>query len=1051
MNTINIFIKNSGSVAELKKDFALFAGSYQNKLIDVYVPTEILYNIENQYEEIGGEIVPTNVGVTNAVKIGAELIAPNGETVTSVPYYLNYIKKVELPDPLDSTRKIEYAVYERQLPKEFTLYAGTQTLVTNVLTIDANTGINEETQEENPPVLVQVVTTQRCSLVVQASSYISDEPVEEPDAHAQIWGAIGEAQHDIIEIQDILDVSEGESTRLDTMENAIETNSNDIAELQQYISSDANIIGQIEVVTLDRIDEALNQFVEEQTGAPAENGDVVFVILDINQQQYNYRYTYTLEGWVGYQIAQTNIASNSSYGLIKGNCGSISQTPIQANIVAGEINSLLYKNGDVYREVATDLSSVKNTQAEILNGNTHVGFAKLAEKDQNGDVIDLTYAKANDVYTKDESDDKFLPKSYSNVYYYSNQGIVDEVPTSPASGIQFTANVGQAGEVQFFDCERTLQQEYNFNKNSTDQSAFWVFTDTDCVLSFRLLTYIQTGDTNYLVSSDLTGEITFTADVPQLVNINSIYSGLGNTSLETNAGDTFRKVLYVTYVTPANNVATSVSLYSNVQYPSSFQLSTQNVNFNINVINGIAQVNILQSEWQDNGDGTYSVVINQSRHQQAPTNQYIMQLQTEVSSGNYQYIAFTPQVDLNGNITLTTLEALDCELLIASGTSKDERGILTLTNPTALDAIDYNESGALRITQSSEPTNLTLPNPTDVGVFYTFMVANDGTSTYDIVVNGEEIKAGDGIQFKWVGSWITGEEPTNTTDVYDNVKGQTLNITLSEMQSDINGLTTGKQDALTQTQLDAVNSGANATNIAQIATNTAAIATKQDALSAEQMTAVNSGVDASVVALVGTNTTDIGINAQNIALNTSAIDNLNIVVANRQVRERAYSAKRDTGLSVPSNASTTLAFGTPLYSDEDWFAQSSGSNIIMDEAHAITIKVAVNMDGQAPSAGDVTLAVVENGLDIATVTKTYAQNEDLGQIVLGEYLTSATRNLSIRFEHSFTSEIIINRESAVSVQVVDMTNKVSASDNAFDIEFGTRWVKDYARETITLK
>ena len=1029
MNTINIFIKNSGSVAELQKDFALFAGSYQNKLIDVYVPTEILYSNEQGT-------------FNNAVKIGAELTATNGETVTTNPYYLNFIKKVKLPDPLDSTRKIEYAVYERPLPKEFSVYAGTQTLVVNVISID-NT-------DQSTPVVLQVVTTQRCSLLVQPSSYVDDEtePVEDPNPHEAIWGAINQAQDDIVEIQDILDISEGESVRLDTMENNIETNANNIAELQQYISSDANIIGQIEVVTLDDIDDVLDQFVEETTGAPAVNGDVVFVILDINQQQYNYRYTYTLEGWVGYQIAQTNIASNSSYGLMKGNIGGDANTPIQANIVAGEINSLLYKNGDEYRQVATDLANVKNKQDNIVAGTQAVGLANRAVADQNGDVIDQTYAKADDVYTKDESDEKFLPKSYSNVYYYSQDGIVDEVPTTPASGIQFTEDVGQVGEVEFFDCRRTLQQEYNFNKNSTDQSGFWVFTDTDCVLSFRLVTSVVSGGTEYVVASDLTGEVTFTANVPQLVNINTIYSGLGNTSLETNAGDVFKKVLYVT---PANNVATEVNLYSNVQYPSSFQLSTQNVNFNINVINGIAQVNIQSSEWEDNGDNTYSVTIYQSRHQQAPSNQYILQLQTEVSAGNYQYIAFTPQVDLNGNITLTTLEALDCDLLIASGTSKDARGILTLTNPTEIGAIDYSESGALKITQSVDATNLTLPNPTDVGVFYTFMVANDPSSTYDIQVNGEDIHAGDGIQFKWVGNWITGEEPTNTYEVYDAVKGQSLNITLNEMQTYINGLTTGKQDALTQTQLDAVNSGANSTNIGQIATNTAAIATKQDALTAEQLTAVNSGVTASVVAQVGTNTNNIATNTHDIAVNDGAIQNLNTVVATKNVKERAYSAKMESNMSIPSDLENPLSFDTVLYSDEDWFDQSSGTRVILEQAHAMTIKAAVNMNGDAPSSGDVILSIYDEGNVVATITKTYNANEALGQVVVGAYLTSATRNLQVRFEHTFGSNITVSAESGVSAQVVDQTNKVSASDNAFDIEFGTRWVKNYANGTITLK
>ena len=36
MNTIKIYLKTSGSVAELYKDFALFVNAYQNKLVDVY-------------------------------------------------------------------------------------------------------------------------------------------------------------------------------------------------------------------------------------------------------------------------------------------------------------------------------------------------------------------------------------------------------------------------------------------------------------------------------------------------------------------------------------------------------------------------------------------------------------------------------------------------------------------------------------------------------------------------------------------------------------------------------------------------------------------------------------------------------------------------------------------------------------------------------------------------------------------------------------------------------------------------------------------------------
>lgn len=64
-------------------------------------------------------------------------------------------------------------------------------------------------------------------------------------------------------------------------------------------------------------------------------------------------------------------------------------------------------------------------------------------------------------------------------------------------------------------------------------------------------------------------------------------------------------------------------------------------------------------------------------------------------------------------------------------------------------------------------------------------------------------------------------------------------------------LNNAKQDALTQEQLNAINSGIDDTKVAQIGTNSQAIVnlnnTKQDALTQEQMNAVNSGINANKV------------------------------------------------------------------------------------------------------------------------------------------------------------------------------------------------------------
>ena len=70
----------------------------------------------------------------------------------------------------------------------------------------------------------------------------------------------------------------------------------------------------------------------------------------------------------------------------------------------------------------------------------------------------------------------------------------------------------------------------------------------------------------------------------------------------------------------------------------------------------------------------------------------------------------------------------------------------------------------------------------------------------------------------------------------------------------------GKQDALSSSQLQAVNSGITSALVTQIGTNTSAIAGKQDALSSSQLSAVNSGITSSLVTQIGTNENNISIN-----------------------------------------------------------------------------------------------------------------------------------------------------------------------------------------------
>ena len=152
MNEVKIYLKASGSIAELFKDFNLYQDGYQNSWISIYVPKSILYKSE------GADFV-------NAVKTGAILTAANGTKITTKSFYANYVKD-------ETVNKEEYAVYGQPLPKEYVACIGTQEVITNVVNLDIS-------DKDNPRVM-SVITSQVAPLLVLESAYLSEDEIIPP-------------------------------------------------------------------------------------------------------------------------------------------------------------------------------------------------------------------------------------------------------------------------------------------------------------------------------------------------------------------------------------------------------------------------------------------------------------------------------------------------------------------------------------------------------------------------------------------------------------------------------------------------------------------------------------------------------------------------------------------------------------------------------------------------------------------------------------------------------------------------------------------------------
>lgn len=786
---LQIIVSTTGSLPQVYQHGSIYVNEYKKTMIEIRVPKSLVTD-------------------STVVKIAARILMPDGTIKLTRSYYATLQE--------DSTQNV-YGVYTRDLPTTFVQAPGNQEIIVNVLKV---TKTGEATYNVD-----QLLTTQVAKMLVSDSSAIDDEVID-PTQVEEIWAELGLKQDktDATILTDtkqtsqvVVEVLNNHTQRLLTDEEQISsntenitTNIGDISSLENRVQTLENTtagaetpVGQLNGSSLPTNYE-LTSFTVSQLGRqPRPNDSIIFILEITGATNKNYKYIYydATTQWKGYEIPPIEQAGNGSLGTIKGTYGIGSNNNILVNIAGGEIKGIYYlTNNGVYQNIRTKINLLDVTQTNIVEGKQVVGISTKAIQDQLGNVINLTYAKQSDVYTKTESDNKYLPSTYTNVYYYSANGLVDDIPTTPASGIQFTKTVNAIGTTNIFSVNRAIEGNYNFTKNSTDNSAIWVSVDRNCTLEFRLTTSVQkNGESSTLLSAELTGEITLVANTPTLISIPAIYSALGNTEFRANAGDIFSKTLDVI---TTDSTATTIDIYSNAVYPSSFSLSAQSIVFDINTIGGLKSINIDQSEWTNNNDGTYSVVVPQTRHQQAPSTNYMLDLQEMVSANTYQRIAFTPTVDTDGNITLTAYEPLTCVLLIGSSISSEERGILDLTNPTTLPSINYAQFGALRVEQTEAATALTLPPPANVGKFYTFFVSNSATSTQDIIVNNETISPGSGMQFKWNGAnWIVGEQPTDTDEVYDKAKSQLLSQTLSDMQiatnnadAQIQGLDNSKLD-----------------------------------------------------------------------------------------------------------------------------------------------------------------------------------------------------------------------------------------------------------------
>lgn len=592
MNTIKLYLATSGRIADLKKDFPLYQGQFQNKLLNVFVPTSILAPSFTS-QSTDGTVLADYVASTS-VKIGMTYVSRDGSIKVSKNYYMRYLKTL-------TYQNVEYALYERKLPKEFTLYAGqgqnAPTLIANVVNI-------QQVDENGTPIILSVITSQTCNLDVMPSTNLDQDESIEPTELENINAQINEINEILPTKQDKIDnslettnksvvgaINENKG-RIDINTQNIETNRqniagnrNDIDYLLENMSFVEDYIGQLTGTSLPT-NEQLTTFVRNNTSPSREpkNADVVIFILQVaSGTDKNYKYIYSATGWNGYEIPPMEMASNGTLGILKGtySIGSTNDTLI--DISGGEILNIYVKdNTGTYRNIREYLNTTTTNIADIVSGNTSVGIALRAVADGLGNNIVNTYLTQALGATKQYVRDYAMPREFNDVDFISSTGYQDNVPTSPASGIQFTTNTNAVGDFQLFQIQKTNSADFELSSKNGYSNNIYVSASADCVVTFRLTTqYKKVGQDWADLNVELTSPTTLTAGNIEKLMFGNPFTYLGEDVISLTDGDLIRQTLEVITQTSS---ALTFNVYSNEIYPSTFNLTSQSY-----VLSGIEQ------------------------------------------------------------------------------------------------------------------------------------------------------------------------------------------------------------------------------------------------------------------------------------------------------------------------------------------------------------------------------------------------------------------------------------------------------------------------------
>lgn len=507
----------------------------------------------------------------------------------------------------------------------------------------------------------------------------------------------------------------------------IATNTNDINFLKQNTSTGEDLIGTLTTQENPATPEELTAFVVEQRDRQPKNGDSIYnLVKKESATDELYRCSFNGSIWSSLLVPGVQSATNGVQGIVKGTYGVGSTNTLLVDIVAGEVINIYILVGEEYLSIvdlinqnlininslttqinnlisgtlqagdaktlngqtASELSVFNSQQlngkvesqlnvnsSSLLNGKEenqlNVANATKATQDANGNVINTYYAPVGTVYTKQQSDERFLSKSFGTLWYLSSNGLITTPPVEPPTGIQFEQTFNTAGtEQQFFQIDHTIVGDIELNSATACElvSKLAFSRNSNVIIKVNYFTK-KAEETEFMqIGVAVSDELGLTGSTSYPITTQSLKTSFSLipivTFIDLKPGDILRIQMLLTF---NSSEEVNVRLYSDEAYPSTYRLALDN-SVVLESNSGAVTITVQEAAWTlDETDGTYFATIPQAVHHISPTQNLLISARYLNSAEVYENIDIANVTDTSGNVTLWAISPITLFVTLAGG------------------------------------------------------------------------------------------------------------------------------------------------------------------------------------------------------------------------------------------------------------------------------------------------------------------------------------------------------------------------------------------------